>query len=391
MAILVQFLFFAGLATSLAIRDSANTGGAASETCGFQGNSDIYGLGIRLGIYLQWISSCLSFHGRFNKRWSTGLVDVATIFEIALFIATLFLVADQGSTVYSVEIMLMTLIFFGDFYFVQVAAVLSYRNFSGMFSLAGMLLRLLLCLAMLSFSVWFWFPGFDRFQDTACGSYAFIFAKAPISAGGVRKFLQGLACIHLVVWTIPLSLPMITACGVVAMAFMIVLIEAMLTGRDGSDGRLGFFASAANFWQTPLEDLGGNDKTDDVADPWDSEKARRRRRGALFVLPFLIAFMIVTIELTLAFNSITGVYTIKSTGQLIPFIVGLGGIWTTVNDLVIDYYKAKTKAEEEMQADTRAAEEQTNGDARDEKHSATGTDLLINGEDMGIHSLPQNT
>lgn len=62
-------------------------------------------------------------------------------------------------------------------------------------------------------------------------------------------------------------------------------------------------------------------------------------RRALFVLPLLVALMIVAVELTLAFNSITGVYTIKSTGQLIPFIVGLGGFWTTVNDLMTDYYK----------------------------------------------------
>lgn len=49
--------------------------------------------------------------------------------------------------------------------------------------------------------------------------------------------------------------------------------------------------------------------------------------------------MIVAIELTLAFNSISGVYTMKSTGQLIPFVIGVGGLWTVLNDLMTDYYK----------------------------------------------------
>jgi hypothetical protein len=51
--------------------------------------------------------------------------------------------------------------------------------------------------------------------------------------------------------------------------------------------------------------------------------------------------MIVSIELTLVFNSITGVYDLKSTGQLIPFIVALGGLWAALNDLFNEYWKVK--------------------------------------------------
>lgn len=265
----------------LAERQTSTTTGI--DTCGFEGNSDIYGLGIRLGIYLQWISSCITFHGRFDSRWPTNLVGVSVIFEIAIFVATLVLVADSGSAVYGVEIMLMTLIFFGDFYFVQVAAVLSYRNFTGMFSLAGLALRLALCFAVLSFSVWFWFPGFDRFLQTPCGSYIFLFAKVPIDGGGggggVRKFLRALACIHLLVWAVPLSVPIIPMCGVILMGFLITLIEAEVTGRDGKDGRLGYLAVAASYWQTPMEDMGGEKKEGEAEDepPLGSDKSRRGR------------------------------------------------------------------------------------------------------------------
>lgn len=44
-------------------------------------------------------------------------------------------------------------------------------------------------------------------------------------------------------------------------------------------------------------------------------------------------FSILFIEMTLRWNSITEVYQIKSTGQLIPFIVGLGTLAKCLNDL----------------------------------------------------------
>ena len=31
-----------------------------AETCGFQGDDSIYGLGVRLGLYLQWFATCLA-------------------------------------------------------------------------------------------------------------------------------------------------------------------------------------------------------------------------------------------------------------------------------------------------------------------------------------------
>ena len=40
----------------------------------------------------------------------------------------------------------------------------------------------------------------------------------------------------------------------------------------------------------------------------------------------LMAWFIVGIEMMLAMNSITNVYSMTSTGQVIPFIVGLGTV-----------------------------------------------------------------
>jgi len=41
---------------------------------------------------------------------------------------------------------------------------------------------------------------------------------------------------------------------------------------------------------------------------------------------FSLAYSVIGIEMTLYWNSITGVYTINTTGQLIPFVIGLAGL-----------------------------------------------------------------
>ena len=52
---------------------------------GFVGNSDIYGLGVRSGLYLQWVSSLLANH--LLREESTALMRSYLIFHIALCIA----------------------------------------------------------------------------------------------------------------------------------------------------------------------------------------------------------------------------------------------------------------------------------------------------------------
>lgn len=61
----------------------------------------------------------------------------------------------------------------------------------------------------------------------------------------------------------------------------------------------------------------------------------------LFLLISLAIFVwtILTVELTLFFNSVSGVYNIQSTGQLIPFIIGIFGLSKTVNSIMVESIK----------------------------------------------------
>jgi len=44
-------------------------------------------------------------------------------------------------------------------------------------------------------------------------------------------------------------------------------------------------------------------------------------------------FSVLSIELTLAWNSISDVYTIKTTGELIPFVIGVCGVWQVFDEI----------------------------------------------------------
>lgn len=59
---------------------------AISQACdGFEGNSDLYGLGIRLGVYLQWVSSWLIQTLNPNGIMTTH--DTNSIFVLAILVA----------------------------------------------------------------------------------------------------------------------------------------------------------------------------------------------------------------------------------------------------------------------------------------------------------------
>jgi len=49
---------------------------SAIETCGFQGDDNTYGLGIRLGLYLQWLTTSLA--NNFEPNEAINMRDINT-------------------------------------------------------------------------------------------------------------------------------------------------------------------------------------------------------------------------------------------------------------------------------------------------------------------------
>lgn len=77
--------------------------------CGFEGNPDTYGLGVRLGAYLSWAS--ITIASTFFPSARKDLLDALVIFSIAFFAAII--VESIDPETYTAELIIMGYIFFG--------------------------------------------------------------------------------------------------------------------------------------------------------------------------------------------------------------------------------------------------------------------------------------
>ncbi len=72
--------------------------------CGFTGNSDLYGLGIRLGIYIQQLVVALSM--LLHQKEAAGQIVAYNTFILSAVI-TLFVVSFDGECVFETEVIML--------------------------------------------------------------------------------------------------------------------------------------------------------------------------------------------------------------------------------------------------------------------------------------------
>jgi hypothetical protein len=162
-------------------------------SCAIEGNPDFYGLGIRIGIYLQWITAYLANH--FLREAIDGNLETNTIFLLALFIATA--VTTANDTVETAELVVLLHLSFG--FLFSILSIWGHRTGNTdlgekkkiRFPLIGSFFRLTLATAVSAYGLWFWFTGRDLHQHSSsrCVDYTFLFAKVDV-AGGVRYFFE---------------------------------------------------------------------------------------------------------------------------------------------------------------------------------------------------------
>lgn len=69
--------------------------------CGFQGDDNTYGLGIRLSLYIQWFTFILTCG--FVTCEATSIRGITNTFQGAMFITLIYITATKGSELYAVE------------------------------------------------------------------------------------------------------------------------------------------------------------------------------------------------------------------------------------------------------------------------------------------------
>ena len=447
-----HFLDTAVARNSLSYRSIANGCG------GIEGNSDLYGLGIRLGVYLQWISSWLI--QTLNPSGITTTHDANSIFVLA--ILTAMLSATARDDIKPIESYIMLLICFGYFFTVlsifglrvhfanpnELSKLLHRLRPNGAYlhsiatewrlfwaqyaettlskaptrmvaasvldvwkifrirvsfgiasfikhpavSWAGVAWRISIAGILFLFNLLFWWSAFKNPGDTntaaLCYGEAYFFGERSLDSWTVTVFFRvssillfiPVAFLASVLINIILAMWRFTR-DVLFRKVIVGLVELMKPGAWDrlSDRRKLIFgitlamggAPGTNplstildvmletvtdnkFWTInkadipPLKDLvagyvqllsrGMEVKSDISSDP-----AYNNTLGIATALCFMshaltlgsIALFIYFIEATILFSHISGVYTVNTTGQLIPFVVGIASSAAALRELLL--------------------------------------------------------
>lgn len=244
---------------------------ATNKPCSFQGNSDIYGIGVRYGFYLQWLATLLITIFTPSEEDTVRIVNLTIQTSIFLGIAV-----QSSSETNPVEPIIVLFLMCGSLSSLNFKGMGNWKHVSGVF-------RTLFYAALSAYGIWFWWVGLDKMMKAAsdngsCVAIAF-FGRAKVD-GRFRTFGKVISIIGLV-----LSVCLIGVC-----------VHAL--------------------WKR------FQDRFDDAM-----KRPRRQRPQVEIMLLLLsaglIAFSIAVVEYLIRVNGITGLQQIDAVGQLIPFLIGI--------------------------------------------------------------------
>lgn len=290
------------------------------EECGFSGDDNTYGLGIRLGVYLQWVTSSIAYN--FVPEEAVTMRGVNNCFQAAMFAGLLFITITKGPELYAVEAFIMLIFCMG--------GVCSGHNptekVTGSFepkkyayyrtTTFGRLIRILLGLGFCVYGVWYTFKGMDEMKHPPCSTYVFFFARV-----NLYNWFRTFAKIMFTAHAIGFALMIIVGFSFIVIAFW---------GR----------ADTVTVPEMGLDEIGSNDSGSGCRCSPSTASDRTRggdsKSGSGFSkLSFSGALLlfITAVELMVRWNHIQGVDSLGSTGQLLPLIIGIGGMFRVIHGL----------------------------------------------------------
>ncbi|RYP09342.1 hypothetical protein DL765_008488 [Monosporascus sp. GIB2] len=262
--------------------------------CGFEGNSDLYGLGVRLGIYVQWATSVLAEH--LYEPAISECRDVNTTFQIAMLAGLMLITTNVNTETLAVEGYVTLLFCFASAWLAGLQALSATRisRSTGIVESRTQNARrigdLLLSIAVCSYGVWFLTRALDGLPRTnaTCPEVVFFFAAVPLY-GWFRALLT-------VVLALGLVAPIIMTC-----------LRALALAREFSE-------TVRRLWAQPPS-YGSS------APPGLVRIASPSARKLLASLAGMVVFVL-AVELTLVWNGVYGVYSCSTFSQLFPLVVG---------------------------------------------------------------------
>jgi len=186
-----------------------STPSAIRMNCVINGNADMYGLGIRLGFYLQWFAGIMA-NILLVREEITAIRFTLTSFIAATFIGLVVQTARAGLS--AVDIYIICLMSFGSHYFLvptflwRVVTCFSPRLDPTRWSVVlhgtiYLLFSSVLLASTTGYQLWFWISGIYKF-DTGCPQSGFLFTRLPLTSSSLRSvniaFLSLLVLISIV-------------------------------------------------------------------------------------------------------------------------------------------------------------------------------------------------
>lgn len=317
-----------------------------AQSCGYDGNADLYGLGIRLAFYLQWTSSWIIDRWYLQER--RNLHETYTVFVLALMI-TIVVITAQNQPIFAADLIILSYIIFGGTFTAFTIQTRkrsrSMKTETSEISFIVLVTVVVVMTAALIYYAWFWLYGARRyFSATPCGTFFFLFGKISWETRPAAVILSVISIIFALFFAENLVF-------LIGMRFTKerngshpTMNEINTTARSGSFGSARSHQEAAErkfterFFQDYLamsEDLGTR-----ITAFFEPGSRRKLSRGKNRQIDFLAVlslynvlipiYSILGVELCIYWNNVRGVAAINTTGQLIPFVIGVVGFGKTV-------------------------------------------------------------
>lgn len=271
------------------------------DQCGFDGDQDMYGLGIRIGYYVQWIATV--FGAYFTPKIVSSAFEANAIFNIGMLAGLVYSTMRRGNTMYVIEPVLVLGFSIGG----AIVGLLDPKNVHDPKNIKSVRARLVhlcgtgaLSIPLLVYWTWYSFYGMDTMTYNHCATYTFFLAKVDIWAPWFRYFMKVATIMSLV--------------GLLSLGVGVIIA-----------------------YRKKSEELSPHESNPGLPcdHPRLSHHPRLSRSATALALrarPTKLQFTVViiscalcalSVELGIIWNDITGVDSLGATGQLIPMAIGI--------------------------------------------------------------------
>ena len=280
-----------------------------------------FGLGIRLGYYIQWVATVLGAY--YTPKMVSSAFEANTIFNIGMLAGLVY------STVARDDMhMIEPLIVLGFSVGGAIVGLLDPKNVHEANSVQSLKARMvhlcgaaLLYLPLLVYWIWYAFSGMDDMSlETECPAWTFLFYQVDARAEWYRYLMK--------------SSTVIAVIGVVALVGFSVHVYFVKSKRRTSVSHAHAHLPQPHFPHPHFRE----NKLSRTA----TAMALRARPTGIQFLIVIVACLVcgISVELSIIWNKIEGVNMLGATGQLIPMAIGL---LTSARVLIGVYAKSHRK------------------------------------------------